>query len=89
MEQDLDKTRELLYRQTVEGDQATTALAVLGQWCDERERQIMSRIVMADTPAKAWETACELKAMRNFVAEMRNKVIIGTKAAEDLISTEV
>ena len=80
--------QERLYRQRVEGSQATMVLQVLEEFFNDKERSIMARIALSDSPQQAYQIACELKAMRGLIGEMKARIAIGDKALEEIIKME-
>ena len=80
--------QERLYRQRVEGSQATMVLQVLEEFFNDTERSIMARSVLSDSPQQAYQIACELKAMRALIGEMKARISIGDRALEEIIKME-
>ena len=76
--------RDRLYRKAIRGELARSALEALETYRVERERGILSELFNAENPAKAFDIACEYRAMMRFFNGASADVSVGREATDDL-----
>ena len=80
--------RERLYRLAQEGREAQLALGLLEQCHCRQKGVLLGRLLDATTPDRAFEVACEYRALIRMLREAEASVSLGAAATKKLMEGE-
>lgn len=88
MAESVEESRKRLYSQSIAADRARIVLEELEGYKGNRERVILAKMALANSPQEAYTLACEWKAVSGFVNELKSRIAVGRSAAEELMMME-